>query len=897
MAVQMPTFDWKHEPLSESFHAFKARIELYFEDQGITEAPKQATKIKIAIGDEGMRRILSSGLSDADKKLPGKIFSLLENQLDASVKINFRVHRLEFGQIRQNADENITDFVSRLREKAIKCDFEEDELNQRLLESLIISTPFEDFRKELLGKSKDYKIKAAIEKGREYEAILASQESIKMLYKSNIDVLKKSTNKTFDRQCGNCNLRHPYRECPAFLDECHNCKRKGHWSKCCRSKKVPEVIKNKKQSSKYKQHELAIEESDSYEKVFYGINTEQCSNVEAFAILDLEHSNVTSGRLRVKIDTGAAANTLPLRTYKQMFPKIPPDVLLKPEPSMRLTSYSDTNIPCLGSIIMGIKKRSQLTYHYTKLYVVNVRGPAILGLPDCKRLKLIDMAIDTITPHGGNLNSSNTIDNIDDLKHLYPDCFDKIGNFKKEEKLVLKPDACPFIDPPRRCPIHIKDKIKTKLDEMVDIGVIRPVEKPSQWCSSITYPTKKDGSIRICLDPKKLNANLVKRPHKIPSVEEITPCFANAKYFSKLDAKAGYWSVRLHESSQELTTFRTPFGRYCFNRLPFGLNISQDAYQERMDVILNRCEGVSGISDDIVVYGSTEEQHDKNLINLMNVAREEGLIFNSGKCQIKTKEITFFGRKYTDKGVFPDPEKISDINNMPTPQNKAELQKFLGMLTFLSNHLPNVSNKTAILRDLIKDDVPYEWSEDHQDCFVKVKQLVANSIGLRYFDPTKKATLEVDASMKGLGVVLTQDGAPTAFASKALTDAQSNYSNLERECLAVVFGIQRYHHFLFGKEFEVITDCKPLEMIFRKPLSCAPPRLQRIMIKVQGYDFTVKHISGRDNIIPDVLSRLPNPSSKSTIQLDKSVDNVQVQIDMMHFSIDKQSQLRIPYAA
>ena len=892
-------------------------MDLYFEDQEITDKGKQATKIKIAIGDEGMRRILSSGLSIDEKKKPDKIYKLLEQQLDASVKINFRVHRLEFSQLRQNADENITDFVSRLRDKASKCDFDADELNQRLIEMVISSTPNDDFRKELLTKPKEYKVSELIEKGREFEAISASQMTIRKIFggkaQAYVDNSESAPIHAYTQQrrnpCSNCNLRHAYRECPAYNDRCIRCRKKGHWSKCCRSTKSkqfqPEAVdgngsktddKQKYGSkSKFKQHEVGLDDEnssdsgkDDYTKVFYSISSGQ--STEAFCKLDVRHVRITeNGRLCIKIDTGAAGNTLPLRTYHQMF-NVKPELMLKPEPKVKLTSYSNNVIPCIGSIVLGIKKKSQSSHIFTKFYVVDVDGPPILGLRSCKALDIVDISIDVVSQQSYEKPATSVINSVDDLKQLYPDRFDVIGNFKREEELVIKPGAEPFIDPPRKCPIHLREKIKQKLDEMVSNDIIKPISKPTQWCSSITYPTKKDGSLRICLDPKKLNSSLVKRPHKIPNVEEITPSFTKAKYFSKLDAKSGYWSVRLTKSSQELTTFRTPFGRYCFKRLPFGLNIAQDAYQERMDEILEKCDGVTGISDDIVVYGETEKQHDSNLLKLMDTARKDGLVFNSEKCNIKTDKITFFGRQYTDKGVYPDPEKVKDVIEMPTPQNKSELQTFLGMITFLSNHLPNASAKTAILRDLIKDNVPYEWSEDHEQAFNVVKRLVSTNIGLKYFDPRENACLEVDASIKGLGAVLTQNGLPTAFASKSLSSAQANYSNLERECLAVVFGIQRFHHFLFGKEFEVVTDCKPLEMIFRKPLHSAPPRLQRIMIKVQGYNFNVSYKPGSDNIIPDTLSRLPNPSSREVIELDNHVDVID--IDMFNFSYDKQAHIR-----
>ena len=140
---------------------------------------------------------------------------------------------------------------------------------------------------------------------------------------------------------------------------------------------------------------------------------------------------------------------------------------------------------------------------------------------------------------------------------------------------------------------------------------MHPVTNHTDWCSSITYAIKKDGSLRVCLDPQKLNQALKRCPHKNTTVEEITPAFTKAKCFTKLDAKASYWSVQLVPSSQEPTTFQCPFGRYCFTRLPFGLCVSQDLFQRHMDRIIDQCEGAVGISDDLMVYEDTEEQHDK----------------------------------------------------------------------------------------------------------------------------------------------------------------------------------------------------------------------------------------------------------------------------------------------
>ena len=266
-------------------------------------------------------------------------------------------------------------------------------------------------------------------------------------------------------------------------------------------------------------------------------------------------------------------------------------------------------------------------------------------------------------------------------------------------------------------------------------------------------------------------------------------------------------------------------GRYCFCRLPFGLCLSQDIFQRKIDII-SQCEGCVGILDNIIIHGSTEEEHDRRVIDFLIVARKEGLKLYLEKCVFKPKEITFFGRLHTDHGIFPDPEKTIGIDKMPQPSNKQELQS-LGMVTYLSNHLPSLSKETKELRELLKHNVLFEWTDTQESAFTAIKSLVSKNIDLQYYNPSKPVYVEVDASSKGLSAALLQDCDPICFASQALTDIESRYSNIEQECVAVVYGVQRFHHYLFGHLFRVLTDQKPLEVILHKPLHSAPPQLQR----------------------------------------------------------------------
>ena len=214
----------------------------------------------------------------------------------------------------------------------------------------------------------------------------------------------------------------------------------------------------------------------------------------------------------------------------------------------------------------------------------------------------------------------------------------------------------------------------------------------------------------------------------------------------------------------------------------------------------------------------------------------------------------------------------------------------MGLLTYLGSFIPNLSQIAAILRDLLKKDVPFEWSENHQEAFAKLKRAITKEACIAYYDAKQPVALEVDASLKVLGAVLVQEDRLIAFASKTLTKTQCNYSNIEREMLALEHGVERFHTYLHGRDFTIITNHKLLEMICNKPIIAAPPRLQRMLLRIQGYDYTVKYRPGKEMVISDDLSRLPNPKERTEVKLDVRVDGLS--IDLIDFSPLKQQELK-----
>ena len=219
--------------------------------------------------------------------------------------------------------------------------------------------------------------------------------------------------------------------------------------------------------------------------------------------------------------------------------------------------------------------------------------------------------------------------------------------------------------------------------------------EPTAWVNSLVYRRKPNGSLRICLDPKDLNKAISREHHAIPTLPEILPKLIGARCFSILDAKCGYWNVELDQESSYLTTFNSPFGRYRFLRMPFGLKMSQDVFQAKIDQTFEGCKGTVGIADDIVVFGKSEEEHDRHLTEMLNRCRTTGLKLNPDKCKIKQRKIKFYGVICGEEGVQPDPTKVSALKNMAPPTSKQQLQSFLGLATYMGPFISSLSTLTA----------------------------------------------------------------------------------------------------------------------------------------------------------------------------------------------------------
>ena len=387
---------------------------------------------------------------------------------------------------------------------------------------------------------------------------------------------------------------------------------------------------------------------------------------------------------------------------------------------------------------------------------------------------------------------------------------------------------------------------------------------------------KPNGQLRICIDPKDLNKVIEREHYPMKTLEEVVGQMAGAKVFSVLDAKSGFWQIRLDEASSKLCTFNTPFGRYRFTRLPFGIKSAPEVFQRAIAQMRETLSGVDSIMDDIIVWGNNVEQHDERLREVLERAKSHQLRLSLKKCKIRQSEVSYVGHLLTADGVRADPEKVRAVIEMEQPKDISEVRRFLGFIQYLSKFLPSLSDESAPLRKLVEKDTAWHWGKSQEDSFHKLKQLASSTPVLRYYDVRNPVTLSVDASSKGLGAVLLQEGKPVAYASRALTSVQQQYAQIEKELLAIVYGCKKFHQYVYGREVEVETDHKPLQSIFKKPLHQAPSRLQKMLLQLQSYDLTVTYKSGKEMYLADTLSRSNLNESRETLVADLDVNMVNV---------------------
>ena len=455
--------------------------------------------------------------------------------------------------------------------------------------------------------------------------------------------------------------------------------------------------------------------------------------------------------------------------------------------------------------------------------------------------------------------NENEFERVSAITDDFSDVFDgTLGTLPGTQTLRVDPSIPPSVMPDRRVPVSVRPALKEELERMVDEGIITPVEEHTPWVSQLVITLKKSGKLRVCIDPKELNKALLREHFTLPTIDDTLHELANSNVFTKADLSQGYWHIVLDDESSKLTTFQTCYGRYRWLRLPFGTCVSSEVFQRRLLQALKGLPGVVCVADDIIIHGKDNTEHDSNLHAFLTRCRNVGIKLNKEKLELRQDSVTFLGHLITAQGLHPDPSKIKAITDMKPPTNLKELRSFIGMVNYLAKFIPHLNLKP--LTNLTHKDTPWNWSTAENDAFEKIKQLTTTPV-LGLYDPAKELTLQCDASHYGLGSTLRQ-GKTIAYASRTLSETECRYAQIEKEMLAILFGLEKCHHYTFGRKTSVLSDHKPLMAIVQKPLSKAPKRLQSMLLRTQMYDYDLSYSPGTTIPVADALSRAPLPDTE-----------------------------------
>ncbi|XP_011858409.1 PREDICTED: uncharacterized protein K02A2.6-like [Vollenhovia emeryi] len=525
-------------------------------------------------------------------------------------------------------------------------------------------------------------------------------------------------------------------------------------------------------------------------------------------------------------------------------------------------SASGGAIESLGSFSAVIKLKGRIgivPVHVTK------RNLSLFGNNALEALELWDQPITTYC------DSIETNPLAEEVRNKFPKLFSSsLGRCTLQKaSLKLKEGArVPFCRA-RPVAFGVRSTLDEAYDKLVDKGVFTPINY-AHTAAPVVVVKKKDGSIRVTADYSTgLNRALESFNYPLPTPESIFATLSGNDTFSTLDLSEAFLQIELDDEAKDLMAVNTHRGLYRVNRLQFGVKTAPGQFQQLMDSILAG-SGASPYLDDIIVPGKGETDHKKRLFDILKRLEDAGLRLKLGKCKFGQPSIKFLGKIIDAEGQRPDPEKLQIIRDLPQPADISQLRAFLGAINWYGSFIPNLKDLRGPLDELLRKDEKFEWTERRSRAFTQLKQALHSNLALSHYDPGKPLVVAADASSYGVGAALLQrleDGTlrPIQYAATSFNNAERNYAQVEREALALVYAVKKFHRYIYGRHFELQTDHKPLLKIFGDKNGITvhtANRLRRYANTLLGYDFTIRYIDNASFAYADFVSRLISTHAK-----------------------------------
>ena len=844
----------------------------------------QVNTLIYAMGDQADDVLRSFALSDMDRRK----YDTVKEKFDGYFirRRNVIYERAKFNRRKQEEGEAVEAFVTALYALAEFCGY--GDLHDEMIRDRIVVGIRNSTLSEKLQLDSRLTLESAIAQVRHSEAVKQQQSLLRGKPDTPVGAVHKirggtrpakynqarcegrsTTSHRPNRQhsardscirCGKCPGHDPA-VCPAKDKICNFCHKRGHFRAVCRS------------AARVQQVQTSPE---GLTEAFLGTVQDGTEGVRWSMELTLEGKSVS-----LQLDTGAEVTVI----SQQMWGDIGRPQLNSSDKTLR---GPDSRVITTLGRFTGTFQLGQRRAR-SEVYVVKGLTKSLLGQPIIRDLELIKR----ITC----VDSSNGLS----PKEEFPSLFHGLGKMKGEYKIQLKDDAEPFsLSTPRRVAIPLLNSVHQELERMERMGVIAKVEQPTEWCSGMVVVPKSNSRVRICVDLTKLNQSVKRERHPLPAVDPTLAQLAGAQIFTKLDANSGFWQIPLSSSSALLTTFITPFGRYYFRRLPFGISSAPEHFQRRMSEALAGLTGTVCLMDDVLIYGATRKEHDERLRKVLERLTSLGMTLNAEKCSFAQSSVKFLGHVIDADGIRPDLDKVTAITQFSKPTCVGDVRRFLGMVNQLSKFSPHLAELTQPMRELLIKDNMWVWGEPQQSSFNRIKEALTVNPILALYDPNLETILSADASSHGLGAVLLQrqesgEVKPVAYVSRAMTQTEQRYAQIEKEALAFTWACERLSDYLVGLQFHVQTDHKPLVPLFSsKNLEELPLRVQRFRMRMMRFQYTISYVPGKNLEIADALSRAPvsTPSESNEILQSEVTAYVDFMIGCLPASEQRLAEIR-----
>ena len=743
------------DPISYDWDDWKILLDTYIDVEGISDDIKKRNLLITSLGVQPFKTLISV----CKPKRPNEYsYQELVKKLQGNyARVTFAsTERVKFFASKQQPSESLTEFANGLRTRTVTCEFPSDFYEQALITAFVGGLRNEHVRKHLMQQ--ELKLFAeTLNMARTFESVLIQGANAISSTSFDDAVLKiehrpKSQRAQTPHICASCGSTTHSRDTCRFRNaECRKCKKQGHIAKVCRSKPSVNTI-----------HPVSM------------VN-------QALPIRVLV--DVGDHPVQFDLDTGSPITIINERTWCQLGrPTLRSNV-------SRYNSFSGHPIQLLGQRLFDVVFKGES--HRLRLVVCQGHGNNILGRNGIKELRLDTLSLNDIDCLS-SVNSINTGNQkITDLLTRYNDIFqDNLGRCTVKVSLQLKEGAKPKFFKPRSLPFAYREAVEADLQRLVSEGVLESIST-TEWAAPIVVVPKASGKVRICADfSTGVNQALDIEKYPLPKPNDLFVALNGGTLFSKIDLSEAYLQVEVDDESKKVLVINTHKGLFKFNRLPFGIASAPSLFQKIMDEMLSGLEHTVCYLDDIIVTGTTPENHLRNLAAVLDRIAAYGFRVNRKKCAFLQPSVEYLGFIVDRRGVHSSPSKTKAINDMPQPVNVSQLRSFLGMVNHYAKFVPNLAHRLSPLYSLLKAGTKWYWSSKCDESFKEIKKILVSPLALTHYDPALPIVLAADASNAGVGAVISHrfpDGTEKAIAhaSKTLTPAETRYAQIEKEALAI----------------------------------------------------------------------------------------------------------------